>query len=160
MTEQNQQAAGQEFAIHRIYAKDVSFESPNAPVIFTQEWKPETNVQINTQAQPLEDKVFEVELTLTVTAKMADQTIYLVELKQAGIFQVSGFPEEQMGHLLGSYCPNILFPYARSAISGLITSGGFPDMPLAPINFDALYAQHVEQLKQQADAAPAQETTH
>ena len=148
MTDENQKAPNQEFAIHRVYVKDVSFESPNSPKVFTQEWRPETNVQINTQAQQLEPNIYEVELTLTVTAKMAEQTVYLVELKQAGIFQLSGFEQEHLGHLLGSYCPNILFPYARATISGLITGGGFPDMALAPINFDALYAQ---QLKEQAE---------
>jgi preprotein translocase subunit SecB len=160
MTEEKQQAPAQEFAIHRVYVKDISFESPNAPKVFTQEWRPETNVQINTQAQQLEPNIYEVELTLTVTAKMAEQTVYLVELKQAGIFQLSGFEQEHLGHLLGSYCPNILFPYARAAISGLVTGGGFPDMALAPINFDALYAQHLEQLKQQEAETTGEPTTH
>jgi preprotein translocase subunit SecB len=160
MTDENQQAPTQEFAIHRVYVKDVSFESPNSPKVFTQEWRPETNVQVNTQAQQLEPNIYEVELTLTVTSKMAEQTAYLVELKQAGIFQLSGFEQEHLGHLLGSYCPNILFPYARATISGLITGGGFPDMALAPINFDALYAQHLEQLKQQEAQTSGEPTTH
>jgi preprotein translocase subunit SecB len=160
MTDENQQAPAQEFAIHRVYVKDVSFESPNAPKVFTQEWRPETNVQVNTQAQQLEPNIYEVELTLTVTSKMAGQTAYLVELKQAGIFQLSGFEQDHLGHLLGSYCPNILFPYARATISGLITGGGFPDMALAPINFDALYAQHLEQLKQQEAQTSGEPITH
>jgi preprotein translocase subunit SecB len=160
MTEENQQAPAQEFAIHRVYVKDISFESPNAPKVFTQEWNPETNVQINTNAQQLEPNIYEVELTLTVTAKMAENTAFLVELKQAGIFQLSGFDQDHLGHLLGSYCPNLLFPYARAAISGMVTGGGFPDMALAPINFDALYAQHLEQMKQQGADQPAQESTH
>lgn len=162
MTEQNNDVAAgqQEFAIHKVYVKDVSFESPNTPQIFTQDWNPETNVQINTQAQALEEGLFNVELTLTVTAKVGEQTAYLVEIKQAGVFQASGFEDAQMGHLLGSYCPNLLFPYARAAVSSLVSGGGFPDLALAPINFDALYAQHVEQLKEQAGQEAPQETAH
>lgn len=162
MTEQNNAApAGeQEFAIHKVYVKDVSFESPNTPQIFTQEWNPETNVQINTQARALEEGLFDVELTLTVTARIGEQTAYLVEIKQAGVFHVKGFADAQMGHLLGSYCPNLLFPYARAAISGMVSGGGFPDLALAPVNFDALYAQHLEQMKEQAEQAPSEETAH
>ena len=157
MTENEQQAPAQEFAIHKVFIKDVSFESPNAPQVFTQEWKPDVNVQINTQSQGLEEGIFEVELTLTVTAKLGEHTAYLVELTQAGIFAANGFADDQMGHLLGSYCPGLLFPYARASISNFVSSGGFPDLALAPINFDALYAQHMEQRAQQQ--AEGQETT-
>jgi preprotein translocase subunit SecB len=162
MTEQNNAAAAgqQEFTIHKVYVKDVSFESPSTPQIFTQDWNPETNVQINTQAKALEEGLFDVELTLTVTAKVGEQTAYLVEIKQAGVFQASGFEDAQMGHLLGSYCPNLLFPYARAVVSSLVSGGGFPDLALAPINFDALYAQHVEQLNEQAGQEAPQETAH
>jgi preprotein translocase subunit SecB len=160
MTEASNATAEQEFAIHKIYVKDVSFESPNAPKIFTQDWNPETNVQINTQAQVLEEGLFDVELTLTVTAKVGENTAFLVEIKQAGIFQAKGFPEAQMGHLLGSYCPNLLFPYARAAISGLVSGGGFPDLALAPINFDALYAQHVEQMQKESGQDAPQGAAH
>jgi preprotein translocase subunit SecB len=160
MTEANNPTEEQEFAIHKIYVKDVSFESPNSPKIFTQDWNPETNVQINTQAQVLEEGLFDVELTLTVTAKVGENTAFLVEIKQAGIFQAKGFPEAQMGHLLGSYCPNLLFPYARAAISGLVSGGGFPDLALAPINFDALYAQHVEKMQKEAGQDAPQGAAH
>jgi len=156
MTDNQQQAPAQEFAIHKVFIKDVSFESPNAPKVFTQEWQPDVNVQINTRAQGLEEGIYEVELTLTVTARLEENTAYLVELTQAGIFGARGFAEEQMGHLLGSYCPGLLFPYARAAVSNFVSSGGFPDLALAPINFDALYAQHMEQKAQQGSD---QETT-
>lgn len=161
MTDQdteNQQAsseAGQQFAIQKIYLKDVSFEAPNSPDVFRQGWKPETNVQLNTETKTLSEGHYEVALTVTVTTKTEDKTVFLAEVKQAGVFQASGFPEEQLGHLLGSFCPNLLFPYAREAISNLVIKGGFPDMPLAPINFDALYAQHVQKLKQQAETSDA-----
>ena len=100
----------------------------------------------------------EVMLTVTVTAKVEEQTAYLVEVQQAGIFQVAGFEEGQIGHLLGSFCPNILFPYVREAISDLVARGGFPQMLLQPVNFDALYAQHMQQQQEQAQAQ--QEATH
>ncbi len=151
MTEQAQQ----QFAIQKIYVRDVSFESPNAPAVFTGEWQPEVNLDLNTQADPLEEGVFHVDLALTVTVKNQDKTAFLVEVHQCGIFNISGFDDQQMGHMLGSYCPNILFPYAREAISDLVTKGGFPPLLLAPVNFDALYAQHLAQQQQQAGGEPA-----
>ncbi|MGH8502980.1 MAG: protein-export chaperone SecB [Gammaproteobacteria bacterium] len=131
----------QQFEIQRIYLKDVSFEAPNSPRVFTEQWKPETSVQLSTEMAQLNEGLHEIVLGITVTAKMTDKTAYLVEIKQAGIFAIKGFAEPQMRQLLGSYCPNVLFPFAREAIAELITKGGFPPMLLAPINFDALYAQ-------------------
>ncbi len=151
MTEQ----AEQQFAIQKIYIRDLSFESPNAPGIFTGEWQPEVNLDLNTQANPLEEGVFHVDLALTVTVKNQDKTAFLVEVHQCGIFNLSGFDDQQMGHMLGSYCPNILFPYAREAISDLVTKGGFPPLLLAPVNFDALYAQHLAQQQQPEGEQPA-----
>lgn len=145
------QGEAQEFSIQKIFIKDVSFESPSAPAVFRSEWKPETSIQLNTEVTPLENDHHEVVLSVTVTTKSADKVAYLVEVKQAGIFLVKGFPEEQMGQLLGSFCPNTLFPYIREAISNLVTKGGFPEMLLAPINFDALYAQHLQQLQEQKE---------
>lgn len=145
MSEAQNQAAGQ-FAIQKIYVKDVSFETPNSPAIFTEtKWEPEVNVQLNTRATPLADHMHEVVLSITVTAKSGDKTAYLVEVQQAGIFRTEGFDAAQLNHLLGSFCPNILFPYVREAISDTVTRGGFPQMLLAPVNFDALYAQHLQQ---------------
>ncbi|VAW62908.1 Protein-export protein SecB (maintains pre-export unfolded state) [hydrothermal vent metagenome] len=154
----SEEQAQQQFAIQKIYVKDISFESPNAPTVFTEgEWKPEVNVQINTETRKVADNLHEVTLTVTVTAKQMEKTAFLVEIKQSGIFQMTGFEEEQMGGMLGAYCPEVLFPYAREAISDLVTKGGFPQMLLSPVNFNALYMQHQQQ--QQAQESPA-ETAH
>ena len=148
MSEQPQQ----QFSIQKIYVKDVSFESPNSPGVFTEgEWKPDVNVQLNTEVKGNGNDLHEVILTVTVTAKQADKTAFLVEVKQAGIFQLAGFEQEQLGGMLGAYCPETLFPYAREAISDLVTKGGFPQLLLSPVNFNALYMQHQQQ--QQAQAA-------
>lgn len=153
MTEEVQQNKQQQlFEIQKIYQKDVSFEAPNSPQIFTQDWKPDTNVQITTAAHELEEGIHEVVLSITVTTKSADKTAYLVETQQAGIFTVKKFEKQQLGHLLGSYCPNLLFPFARESIAELITKGGFPHFLLAPVNFDALYAQHQQRVEQQEQA--------
>ena len=141
--------AKQKFEIQKIYIKDISFETPNSPKIFTQKWNPKTDVHIQTENNKLEDNIFEVVLTITVTAAQEDTTAFLVEIKQAGIFLMQEFPTEQHGQLLGSYCPNILFPYAREAISDLISKGGFPQLLLNPVNFDALYQQHLNAVKEQ-----------
>ena len=133
------------FAIQKIYLKDVSFESPSTPTIFTDDWSPEINMDLNSNGKAIEDNVFEVELSITVTAKNKDKTGFLVEIKQCGIFSISGMDEANLNGMLGSFCPNILFPYAREAISDLVTKGGFPQLLLAPVNFDAIYAQHLQQ---------------
>lgn len=156
----SEQATGQQgptFNIQRIYVKDVSYESPNSPKVFREEWKPEVNVDLQTKTEKIEDDLFDVALHLTVTVKMADKTAFLVEVNQAGIFMAKGFSNEQMGHVLGSVCPNILYPYAREAISDIVTRGGFPQLLLAPVNFDALYAQHLEQQKSSGSAENAAE---
>ena len=149
--EQNQQ----QFAIQKIYLKDVSFESPNAPEVFQDaEWKPEINVQLNTEGKTIAEGVHEVTLTVTVTAKKADKTAFLVEVKQSGVFQLTGFEQEQLGGMLGAYCPEVLFPFAREAIADLVAKGGFPQLLLSPVNFNALYMQHQQQQQaQQAEQA-------
>ena len=138
---------GPEFLIQKIYIKDLSFEAPASPGIFLKEWKGETNVQLNTKARALNEAegVFEVELGLTVTTGAGEETAYLVEIKQAGVFVARGFPDDQRAHLLGAYCPNLLFPFAREVVADLVMKGGFPQMLLQPINFDALYAQHQQE---------------
>ncbi|MGF1546938.1 MAG: protein-export chaperone SecB [Thiotrichales bacterium] len=149
------------FEIQRVYLKDVSWETPNAPAIFTKAFKPATNVDLNSAFKRLAERVYEVDLNLTVTVKSEDETAYLVELKQSGIFSISGYPDDQLAQLLGSYCPNILYPFAREAISDLVVKGGFPQMLLAPINFDALYQQHlIERQKATENAAAAESTSH
>ncbi len=155
MTEQanpNAAGSGPQFALHRIYLKDASFEIPNSPAVFTQDWKPEVNLQLNSSINPLEGEIYEVVLNVTVTAKQGDQTGFLAEIQQAGIFTVKGFDEQQKGAMLGAFCPNTLFPFAREVISDLVVKGGFPQLLLTPINFDALYAQ---KLKQESSAAVA-----
>jgi len=151
--EQNNQ---QQFAIQKIYLKDVSFESPNAPAVFQQgEWQPEVNVQLNTEGKVLAEGVHEVVLSVTVTAKQGENTAFLVEVKQAGVFQMQGFAQDQLGGMIGAYCPEVLFPFAREAIADLVAKGGFPQLLLAPVNFNALFMQH-----QQQQAEKQAETAH
>lgn len=150
-TSSNEQASQPQFAIQRIYIKDLSFEAPNVPGMFTEQWEGNTNLEINTSTTRLsEEGIYEVVLSLTVTTKVGEKTAYLVEVQQAGIFTVAGFNEQDLGGMLGSYCPNVLFPYAREVISDLVAKGSFPQLILSPVNFDALYAQHLAQ--QQASA--------
>ncbi|MDO8953293.1 MAG: protein-export chaperone SecB [Gammaproteobacteria bacterium] len=130
-----------EFTIQKIFTKDVSFESPNAPLIFKDQWQPEANVDINTQSTTHEENQYEVTLSLTVTVKVEGKTAFLVEVKQAGIFGIVGVSAEQLGHILGAYCPATLFPYAREAVGSIVGRGGFPPLSLAPVNFDMLYQQ-------------------
>jgi preprotein translocase subunit SecB len=141
------QAGGgeREFAIHKIYVKDVSLETPRSPAVFTEEWRPDVNLNLSSAAQPLGGNAYEVVLVATVDVKLGEKTAFLVEVHQGGVFHIRGFKEAELGHMLGSYCPNILFPYAREAVSDLVVRGGFPQLILAPVNFDALYAQHLQQ---------------
>lgn len=163
---EEQQAAGaaeeQEprFLIQRIYLKDVSFESPNSPAVYAEDWKPETNLQMNTQANPIGENYYEVSLQLTITTNSNEKTAFLVEVTQAGVFEIVNYPKEQMGHLLAAYCPSVLFPYAREAVASLISKGSFPEMHLSPINFDALYAQRLEEAKQQQAEPETDEVKH
>ncbi|HWP01292.1 MAG TPA: protein-export chaperone SecB [Methylococcus sp.] len=147
MSEENQPVQ-KEFSLQKIYVKDVSFETPNSPAIFTMKWEPKVELNLTSQAQQLQENLLELSITVTVTVKLEEKTAYLVEVCQAGIFAMKGFTEQEMGPMIGSYCPTILFPYAREAISDLVTKGGFPPMLLAPVNFDALYLQHLQQMQQ------------
>jgi preprotein translocase subunit SecB len=126
----------------------MSFETPNSPKVFTEKWEPAVDFNLGTHVAPLENSMFEVALTVTITVKNGGTTAYLVEVNQAGIFSLAGFTDAEMGPMVGSFCPNILFPYARETISDLVTKGGFPQMLLAPVNFDALYSQHLQQAQQ------------
>ncbi len=152
MSEQPQ-APQQHFEIQKVYLKDVSLETPNSPMIFTEQWQPQTEVRLETGATPLTEDLFESVLTLTVTAKLGERTAYLVEIQQAGLFTLRGFDEQQTGHMLHAFCPNLLFPFAREAIASMIGKGGFPALLLNPINFDGLYLQRLQQQQAQADAA-------
>ncbi len=153
------QGAEQVFKIQRVYLKDASFESPMSPQVFIQQsqWQPQVALNLHTETTKFENDLYEAVLTVTVTVKNGDDTIYLIEVKQAGLFLIKGLSEERMGPLLGSFCPTQLFPFAREEIYSLVQKGGFPQLPLEPVNFDALYAQH---LQQQREAAAAEETTH
>ena len=142
----------QQFIIQRIYIKDVSFEAPNSPSVFTQEWNPDTNLDLNTQVNPLAGDNHEVELTITITVKSNDKVAFLVEVTQAGVFYITGYAPEQLNHLLAAYCPNILFPYAREVIASLVSKGSFPELHLSPINFDALYARRLQEEQAKAGA--------
>jgi preprotein translocase subunit SecB len=145
---QENAAVEKQFAIQKIYTKDLSFETPNSPKIFTDTWEPAVEFNLGTHVDALEGAFFEITLTITITVKNKDVVAYLVEVNQAGIFSLTGFSEQEMGPMVGSFCPNILFPYAREAVSDLIIRGGFPQLLLAPVNFDALYAQHLQQSQQ------------
>ncbi|GAB3368945.1 protein-export chaperone SecB [Spongiibacter taiwanensis] len=139
MAEQNQAQA--KFALKRIYTKDASFEAPNSPVTFTKAWQPKMHVDLNTRSRQVSEGNFEVVLTVTVTAKLEEETAYLVEVHQAGLFLAEGVEGEQMRQILGIACPNMLFPYVREAIDSAVVKGGFPAVALQPVNFEALYRQ-------------------
>jgi preprotein translocase subunit SecB len=151
---ENNSTVEKQFAIQKIYTKDLSFETPNSPKIFTEKWEPSVDFNLGTHVNPLENSFFEINLTITITVKNQDTVAYLVEVNQAGIFSLGGFTEQEMGPMVGSFCPNILFPYAREVVSDLVVRGGFPQLLLAPVNFDALYAQHLQQIQQ----APSSDT--
>lgn len=141
-----EQTAEKQITIQKIYLKDFSFESPNTPTVFTSgDWSPKTNLNLRSSHQKCEGDQSEVVLTITVEAKDEDKTLFLVELHQAGLFQISGYNDEEMGAIVGSFCPNVLFPYARESVAAIISKGGFPEFLLQPINFDALYAQSQQQ---------------
>jgi len=140
--ETKQATAEQQFIIDRIYVKDISFESPNSPAIFVRKWDSKIDLNLTTNTNILGENQYEVELKITIEAKDKDNnTSFLVEVIQAGIFMIKGYPKEPLDHLLGSFCPNTLFPYAREVIASLVSKGTFPELHLSPINFDSLYAQ-------------------
>ena len=143
----------QKFEIQKIFVKDLSFESPNSPAVFREQWQPKTDVHLAAKNDKVEDDVYEVTLHVTVTSSQDEKTAFLVDLKQAGVFLIKGFSEEQLNHLLGSYCPHTLFPFAREAISDFISKGGFPPLLLSPVNFDALYSQQLANLKTQESSS-------
>lgn len=151
-----EQQSQRQFAIQRLYVKDMSVEVPNSPKIFLENWEPELNMDLATKADPLENNTYEVVLTLTITVKIKTTVAFLVELKQAGIFTLQGFPEEQLRPMLGAFCPNILYPYARATVTDLVIRAGFPQLYLTPVNFDALYEQH--ERDRQKKAAESKET--
>ncbi len=149
--DQNQQPL---FSIEKLYVKDLSVEVPNAPQIYLERETPKVEITLNTQGTGVGDGVFEVVLTVTVTAKLADKTVFLVEIGQAGIFRIQNVPDEQIEPLIAVACPNILFPYAREAVSDAVTRAGFNAIVLQPVNFEAMY---MARLQQQAEAGAPQD---
>lgn len=149
----DEQPVQKQFSIQKLYIKDSSFESPGSPECFTyQKWEPKIDVNLTNNQRHVQDDLYEAVLVITATVTHEEKTAFLVEVHQAGLFSIEGFEEEEKRYLLGSQCMNILFPYLREAISDLSVRGGFPPLLLSPVNFDALYQQH---LQQQANAAPA-----
>jgi len=145
-----EQAQQPGFGIEKIYVKDASLEIPHAPQIFTDRTQPQVSIELGNFAQQIEENVFEVAIKVTVTSKIADKTVFLVEVTQAGIFQISNVPAENIELIVGITCPNILFPYARETVSDLVVRAGFQPVLLNPINFEALFAQQKQQEAAQA----------
>lgn len=151
MADEKQTEDGKRLSIAKIYLKDLSFESPMSPDVFKPDsWSPQTNLNLRSNHKKVDGNIHEVTLTITVDAKDGDKTIFLVELQQAGLFELSGYKDEEFGAIVGSFCPNVLFAYARESIASVIQKGGFPEFILQPINFDALY---MESQRQASEAA-------
>ncbi|MFM2321926.1 MAG: protein-export protein SecB [Pseudomonadota bacterium] len=145
INEQSKPASQPEFIIQRIYVKDLSLEAPHSPQAFQEEWQPELNLQFTMNTRDVGENNHEVVLQITVTAKSKDKTLFLVEVKQAGLFTLKGFTEQQNHQVMSITCPTILFPYAREAVSDLVGRAGFPPLYLTPVNFEALYAQQLQE---------------
>ena len=153
--------SGPVFAIQRIYLKDLSFETPMGPSVFQKQWQPKVNQDLNTKNAKLEDDLYEVALRLTLTVTDGEDTIYLLEVKQAGIFAIKGLESKQLTHIINTTCPNILFPYAREAVDSVLSKGSFPALMLPPINFDALFASALKQAEEETKASKDEtETKH
>ena len=147
MSEEQVQAR---LVMERIYVKDMSLEVPN-PAVFTQEWKPELEINLSSNSTKLDASHYQVVLTVTVNAKNQGSVGFIAEVHQAGVFLIEGVNDEQLGHMLGAYCPNVLFPFAREAVSDIVTKGSFPQLLLAPVNFEAAYQEQLAAAKAQQD---------
>ena len=139
-----------QFAMQRIYLKDLSFETPMGAEVFKKQWKPEVSQELNTKTAKIDEDLYEVALTLTITVKVEGETAFLVEVQQAGLFGIKGLEGQQLAQALNTACPTILFPYAREVVDNVVTKGSFPALMLPPINFDALFAAALQQAQQQA----------
>ena len=151
----NEEEAPQ-FSLQRIYVRDLSFEAPKSPAIFRQEWTPSVSLDLNTRQKQLENDFYEVVLTLSVEVKNGDEIAFIAEVQQAGIFLIKGLDASSMSHTIGAFCPNILFPYARETIDSLVVRGSFPALMLAPVNFDALYAQELQRMQEAGETPTVQ----
>ena len=154
----DKQEANKQFAIQKLYIRDASFESPGAPQSFSfAKWEPKIDLNLTNDQKHVEGDLYEVVINLTATVSVDDRTAFLVEVQQAGLFSIAGFDDREKKYLLGSQCMSILFPYLREAITDLSVRGGFPPLVLTPVNFDALYHQHLQQQQQQAQQGEAAE---
>lgn len=150
-----------QFAMQRMYLKDLSFETPQGVEAFKKQWKPAVNQEMTTKTHKVEDGLYEVTLQLTITVKDEDEALYLVEVQQAGLFSIQGLEGPNLAQVLNTACPNMLFPYAREVVDNVVTKGSFPALMLPPINFDALFMQAMAQAKAKAgQQQPEGETTH
>jgi preprotein translocase subunit SecB len=147
---ENEQAVQQQFGVQRLYIKDLSFEAPQGVAVFGNQWQPQVNVDLNSKTQKVSDESFEVVLTVTITAKNNDETAFLVEVQQAGLFHIVGIEGEALSRALGVVAPNLLFPYLREAIDNVVIKGGFPAVGLQPVNFEALYLQSKQKSEEEA----------
>ena len=149
-------APKKQFSIQKLYVKDVSFESPGTPHSFSyKQWNPKVDLNLTNSHTQVEGDIYEAVLSITVTVSHEDKTAFLIEVQYGGLFAIAGFEDEEKNYLIGSQCMNILFPYAREVISTLSAGGGFPPLILAPVNFDALYQQHLQQNQAQQDEPEA-----
>jgi preprotein translocase subunit SecB len=148
------------FGIQKVYVKDASVELPNAPRIFMAPHAPQIEVQLESSAERLDETIFEVVVSVTVTAKQDEKTCFLVEVAQAGIFEISGVPEQDLEPILGIACPNILFPYAREAVADLVGRAGFPALHLSPVNFEAIYVQRLQAQQEAQSGQTRSEVSH
>ena len=156
---ESKQRSGQ-LAIQKVYLKDLSYEAPSTPGVFREEWKPALEIELGTKASALGTDNYETVLSVTVTVRSGDKTAFLVDVQQAGVFHITGFPEQAMPAILATACPNILFPFVREVVSDVVSKAGFPQLLLAPVNFEALYAQEMQRKQAEAAAAPADSTAH
>ncbi|MEZ5570742.1 MAG: protein-export chaperone SecB [Halioglobus sp.] len=159
MAEEQAAPQQQQFTVQRIYTKDLSFESPSSPTVFRKQWQPKVTVDLNTKSNAIDSEGnFEVVLSVTITAKLEEETAFLIEVQQAGIFFLKGFEDADLRRILGTAAPNVLFPYARETIDSVCVRGAFPAIMLAPVSFEALYQQALVQA--QASAASGETATH
>jgi len=146
----------QTFVIQKIYTKDISFESPSSPGIFSSNFQPQLSIDLNVESKKLEADAYDVVVRVTVTTKVEENVAFLCEVKQAGVFTITGFNEAEMGYMLGVQAPGILFPYAREAVSDLVTRGGFPQLLLEPVNFELMYHEHLQKMEGGSETPTAQ----
>ena len=160
MNEQSKPGSQPEFIIQRIYVNDLSLEAPHSPQAFQEEWQPELNLQFTMNTRDVGENNHEVVLQITITAKSKEKTLFLVEVKQAGLFTLKGFTEQQNHQVMSITCPTILFPYAREAVSDLVGRAGFPPLYLTPVNFEALYAQQLQEQKNEGDSGKKENSSN